>query len=278
MVLLFFAFPCAQSSGLQNSTKTFTPVVEMSSKDWEDPVEMERVWQAALVRIPNGEGKYLSSTIEALHRQEITITTTYPTVIYLHGCSGVWKGTYTRINILAKHGYAVIAPVSFARKKYPQSCDPATHQANMYRGTLRMCQYDAGYAIEKAKALSWVDSNNVFLVGLSQGGITTATFSSITENASVNARVIEGWTCNAGWNEYKGIHAPKSEPVLTLVGAIDPWFQNSWTRGDCEDSLNKENDSQSIVYKDGYLSQQHELLESKAVQATVLQFLQSHIK
>ena len=70
---------------------------------------MERVWQAALVRIPNGEGKYLSSTIEALHRQEITITTTYPTVIYLHGCSGVWKGTYTRINILAKHGYAVIA-------------------------------------------------------------------------------------------------------------------------------------------------------------------------
>lgn len=94
----------------------------------------------------------------------------------------------------------------------------------------------------------------------------------------MNARVIEGWTCNAGWNEYKGIHAPKSEPVLTLVGANDPWFQNSWTRGDCEDSLNKENDSQSIVYKDGYLSQQHELLESKAVQATVLQFLQSHIK
>ncbi len=37
----------------------------------------------------------------------------------------------------------------------------------MYRGTLRMRQYDAGYAIEKAKALSWVDSNNVFLVGLS---------------------------------------------------------------------------------------------------------------
>ena len=148
----------------------------------------------------------------------------------------------------------------------------------MYRGTLRMRQYDAGYAIEKAKALSWVDSNNMFLVGLSQGGITTATFSSITENASVNARVIEGWTCNAGWNEYKGIHAPKSEPVLTLVGANDPWFQNSWTRGDCEDSLNKENDSQSIVYKDGYLSQQHELLESKAVQATVLKFLQSHIK
>ncbi|MGI9227966.1 MAG: dienelactone hydrolase family protein, partial [Gammaproteobacteria bacterium] len=221
----------------------------MSHKDWGDPVEIERAWKAALVRIPNAEDKYIATTIDGLSDKKIKMIQGYPTVIYLHGCSGVTEGTYARINFLATNGYAVIAPISLARKKYPKSCDPAQKVAGLYRGTLKMRQHDAGYAIAKAKTLSWVDPNNVFLMGFSQGGITTATFRSKSKLASVNARVIEGWTCNAGWHEYKGIKAPKSEPVLSLVGANDPWFQSSWTRGDCSSSLNKRNGSKSIVYK-----------------------------
>jgi len=41
----------------------------------------------------------------------------------------------------------------------------------MYHGTPRIRQYDAGYTLERAKELSWVDSNNVFLMGLSQDGV-----------------------------------------------------------------------------------------------------------
>lgn len=61
-------------------------------------------------------------------------------------------------------------------------------------------------------------------------GSTTTTFSSKSENASMNASVIEAWICNAGRNEYKDINAPKSGPVLTLIVTNDPWFQNPWTR------------------------------------------------
>ena len=267
----------AFSSGTGNSNRKFTPVNEMSRKDWSDPTEMERAWQAALVRIPNGKGKYIRTKMNKLNEKKLKTIQGYPTVIYLHGCAGVWEGTYTRINFLARNGFAVIAPVSFARKKYPKSCDPQQHVGGYYRGTLKIRQNDAGYAISKSKTLSWVDPNNVFLMGLSQGGITTATFSSKSKLASVNARVVEGWTCNAGWDEYKGIRAPKSEPVLTLVGDKDPWFQNSWTRGNCKSSLNKLNGSKSIVYTDGNLSYRHELLENKDVQETVLEFLQTHI-
>lgn len=115
-------------------------------------------------------------------------------------------------------------------------------------------------------------------MGLSEGGITTATFNSKDENRSVNARVVEGWTCTSTWNEYQGIKAPKSQPVLTLLGSNDPWFQNANTNGECTQYLNNRNGSRSVVYGEGNLSYRHELFEDKSVQQTVFDFLKSHIK
>ena len=267
----------AVSTGLHNSSRTFTPVSEMNRADWNDPVEMERVWQAALVRIPKPGGKYLATTIKELHAHNLRGDGKLPAVIYLHGCSGIWEGTHMRIDFLAANGYAVIAPPSMARKKYPKSCEPEQLQGGLYRGTLRIRQYDAGYAIEKAKSLPWVDADRIFLMGLSEGGITVATFRSNSGDASVRARVIEGWTCQAGWREYRGIKAPEGEPVLTLLGANDPWFQNPYTGGECTGFVKKRNDgSKSVVYTQEDLSHKHGLLEDARVRAEVLNFLHAH--
>ena len=263
-------------TGLHNSAKVFTPVSEMNRSDWGDPAELERTWQAARVRIPKPGGGYIRTTVKELNSVSYAIAGAWPTVIYLHGCTGVWSGTYARIDFLARNGYAVIAPVSFAREKYPKSCNPERHQAGFYRSTLLMRQNDAGYAIAKAKAFPWVDDDNVFLMGLSQGGLTTATFFSTSPAKAVRARIVEGWTCRAGWVEYKGINAPDSEPVLTLVGSKDPWYQNVWTKGDCTESINPSNGSRSVVYSTGYLSTRHALLEYKEVRETVLEFLEQH--
>ena len=275
--ILLLAFFNTGWAGTHNSNKDFTPPWEMSESDWSNPAEMERAWQGALVRIPLSKERFLKTTMSDLNGQTISPRKKFPTVIYLHGCSGVWAGTTRRIDFLAENGFAVIAPVSFARGKYPKSCDVNTHRSSLYRPTLRIRQFDAGYAVKKAKTLSWVDANNVFLMGLSEGGITTATFSSDDPKASLKARVVEGWTCHAGWQEYKGINAPKNEPVLTLVGVNDPWFQNRWTKGNCEKYLDKSNGSQSVVYTSGSLSYKHELLESRQAQQAVLEFLNRHI-
>jgi len=261
-----------------NSGKKFTAASDMSSKDWNDPQELERVWQNSLLRIPSEEGKYASLQVSDMAKMRFSNQNKFPTVVYMHGCSGVWPGTIRRINFLARNGFAVVAPPSFARKKYPRSCDEYRHKGGLYRDTIKMRQNDAGYAIEKAKQLPWVDKNNVFLMGLSQGGITTATFYSKQDVHSVNARVIEGWTCTSAWREYKGLRAPKTQPVLSLLGSKDPWFQNPYTNGECTGFLNKKNGSKSVVYKKGALSYQHELLENTDVQNTVLQFLQQHIQ
>jgi len=283
VALVFFgATACAQSSNSYkqygNGGKKFTHVTKISRKDWDDPSELERVWKASLVRIPSESNEYIQTNIAEITATSLNVTKKYPTVIYMHGCSGMWAGTIRRINFLAANGFAVIAPPSFARESYPRSCDVYLHQGGLYRDTIKMRQNDAGNTIENAKKLPWVDANNIFLMGLSEGGIATATFRSESVNASVNARVVEGWTCNSAWDEYKGINAPKTEPVLTLLGSKDPWFQNSYTNGECTNYLNKNNGSKSVVYRNGNLSYQHELLEDNEVKKIVVDFLQSHIK
>ncbi len=277
LLALTFIFPqLVFGNSVGNHNKVFTPASKMSESDWLDASELKRTWEAALVRIPRLNGSYSSYTMNNVPKHSTKISRTFPTIIYLHGCAGVWAGTHIRLNFLAKSGYAVIAPVSFARAKYPQSCDSASAKGGMYRGTLSMRQNDAGYAISNAKKLKWVDKNNIFLMGHSQGGITTATFKSKDEAKSVNARVIEGWTCHAGWAEYKGINAPANEPVLALVAKNDPWFQNAWNRGNCGVYMNKHNGSRSIVLSEGVLNARHELLEDRNLQKKVLEFLQKN--
>ncbi len=273
---------CAQGSSssyghLGNIGKKFTEVSKMSSKDWDDPQELERVWQASFVRIPTEGGKPIKSTIARLDENSLVGIKKLPTVIYLHGCSGFWPGTIRRLDYLAENGFAVIAPPSFARKKYTQSCDIYRHVGGFYRDTIKIRQNDAGNTIEKAKQLPWVDENNVFLLGLSEGGITTATFSAKNNKQFVNARVVEGWTCNASWKEYHGVNAPKTEPVLTLLGSKDPWFQNSYTDGECTDLLDQANGSKSIVYREGKLSYIHELLDHEEAKKAVIDFLHKHL-
>ena len=262
--------------GLHNGSKAFTASAELRASDWSDPAEMERAWQAALVRIPKAGGGFLSTTVADLGEAGSPPQGVWPTVVYMHGCAGIWPGTLTRINFLARNGYAVVAPASFARLKYPRSCRTETHEGGLYRPILAMRQNDAGHAIAGAKALPWVDSENVFLMGLSEGGITTATFAGSGPQHAVRARVVEGWTCQSGWPEQAGINAPQTEPVLTLVGAKDPWFQNPWNQGTCRPFLDGLNGSRSVAYDSGHLQSRHELLEDAGVQQTVLDFLQAH--
>jgi len=260
---------------LDNLTKQFTPSSEISSTDWSSSDELHRTWQAALVRIPKQDQVY-AGQISDLPLEALPVKEKLPTVIYLHGCSGFWWGTYIRLDFFAGNGFAVIAPASFARTKYPKSCDPEKKRAGLYRETLKMRQYDALNAIKNAKQLDWVDARNIFLVGFSEGGITSATVSTGLDSG-VNARVIEGWTCHAEWSEYRGINASSSEPVLSLVADQDPWFQDAWARGSCGAYMNSDNGSRSVVYRTGPLMSKHNLLDNPDVQSLILEFLQAYM-
>ncbi len=113
-------------------------------------------------------------------------------------------------------------------------------------------------------------------MGLSQGGVTTATLKE--EGRPVNARIIEGWGCHAGWTEYKGLNAAPGQPVLALVAANDPWFRADYLQGDCGAFMDDADasGSRSVVFREGPLQYKHALLESADVQAIVRDFLARH--
>ncbi len=267
----------SQDSGLHNSSKSFSAPADLSWKDYDDPLELDRTWRAAIVRVPAGTGQSKQVTTDDLRQQTTGIRQKLPTVIYLHGCSGIWPGTHKRMKFLSDNGFLVIAPASLARKTYPRSCNVKTHEGGLFRGALALRRRDAGYAIEMARKISIVDDRNIVLMGFSEGAAAAATFEARNEQQLVRARVFEGWTCNAPWSDYRGINAPESEPVLTLVSEGDPWYQNQWTKGDCTRFLNANNGSKSIVYRDGVLADKHGLLEYKSVQKDVLDFLRDRL-
>ena len=133
---------------------------------------------------------------------------------------------------------------------------------------------DAENTILRAKELDWTDNSNIFLVGLSEGGITAATYYPKNVDSSVNGRVIEGWTCNAGWEEYKGLNTPYNEPVLSLVAKYDPWFQAEYLKGHCGQFMNSNPLNKSLIVDDGtQLSKGHGLMHDSEIKKITLEFL-----
>lgn len=263
----------AQPAGLGNGGKVFTAIQDMTGAEATDQAEIRRSWQSALVRVPTKGQRSKKTTIAELKRDLTDSEIRFPTVIYLHGCSGLWGGSLRRMKLLADKGFLVIAPASFARQKYPKSCDPRTFQGGLYRDTLKMRQQDAGFAIAQARALPFVQKDAVVLMGFSEGAITTATFRAKNSNQRVAARVIEGWTCHSSWPEYHGINAPNREPVLAMVARDDPWFLAPWNRGDCTKALSKRNGSLSIVYGAPNMANRHGLLELTKPKRDLFAFL-----
>ena len=244
---------------------------ELSPAAAED-ADLLRTWQRASVIVPVEAG-LIRGWIDDIDERLPATLPPRPTVIYLHGCAGPGRISHDAARLLAEAGYAVIMPDSFAREHKPKSCDPARLVGGFHRGVLGWRQAEANQAIREARRRAWVDADNVFLWGFSEGGTTAAT---VTGEA-VNARIVEGWTCHAGWGEYRGLDAPAAEPVLALLGAEDPWFRPAWLRGDCGAFMEGRDESVSIVYaRPSFLATKHHLSWHPDVQALILEFLARH--
>lgn len=239
----------------------------------DDPAELERTWQAARVYLPGApHGRVLR--IDELDTPESAPTAArYPTVVYMHGCAGINYIAHETGAFLAEAGYAVIMPDSFARADKPKSCDPVTLEAGMHRAVLGWRHAEAMHAISSVRGLPWVNGDALFLMGLSEGGITVATL----PTAGVRARIVEGWTCHAGWPEYHGLSAPADEPVLSLVGSDDPWFHLPVLQGECGAFMSSDAASRSIVYRPPHaLADDHYVSWHADARAAILDFLELH--
>ena len=236
--------------------------------------ELQRAWRSARVRLPQDDGGVTEARyVDLTQTPPDTVSNSLPAVVYLHGCNGFWSGTNRRIDWLASLGFVVVAPASTAREFYPQSCNVDTAEAGLFRPTLQMRWADAKEAIRQLRELPWINQEKIFLYGFSEGGVTTATLDTSDKNLNVAGRVIEAWVCEAPWQEYTGLNAPESEPVLAIVADNDPWYQASFFDGDCGSYISNTNGSQSEVINYPPWVDSHALFEAPEIGEIIRNFL-----
>ncbi len=139
-----------------------------------------------------------------------------PTVVFAHGCTGLGRGNLRYMRQLARAGYAVIAPDSFARRYRPETCNPSQHRGIKgapHRRVNQMRQEEIHHAAYRVRRIPWVDQKNLFLMGHSQGGTAAASY----EGDEFNAHVISGSVC------WRGVRSPRGTPILALYSEDDPW-------------------------------------------------------
>lgn len=232
--------------------------------------DLARTWAAALVFLPmiaDGQGQRL----ESIDPAALTAAArTSPVMVHAHGCAGIDEVSTHVGRALASRGWLVVQPDSFARRHKPQSCDPLRNTGGLHRAVLGWRRAEIAHALDRLAELGAADSRQVVLMGFSEGAIAVATFT----GRPVAARIIEGWTCHAGWPEYRGLAAAPNEPVLSLAGANDPWFTDPAPRGDCGAFMGQRQDSQSIVFdRPSPLHSQHWLSHDHRALGAILDFL-----
>ena len=242
------------------------------SRQATEPTELQRTWDAAKVYIPGKDGNTIQLTGKELDKGSFVADAdkAWPTIVYMHGCSGIDILSHSTALMLTAKGFAVVQPDSYARKNKPASCKPALYLGGLHRGVLPWRHAEVTNTIQRLRTMPWVDGSRLYLMGLSEGAITTATYS----GEPVTARITEGWTCNAGWHEYRGLAAPESEKVLSLLGVDDPWFLSPELRGNCGQFMHK-NGSKLVLFKSPHiLKDYHYLLWHPSAQRELFSFLE----
>ena len=185
------------------------------------PEELQRTWDAAHVQVLHNDiyvfGR-LSAPINQQKLAKLPSDLRFPTVIYLHGCAGLdWGNISNTTGALIKQGFALIAPDSFALSNRTQTCGMGM------RGTFQIRAAEAQYAAARARDLPWVDADNLFLIGHSEGGAGVAAYG----GTQFNALVISGFACNDGiWSGLPTLAvAAKQDRLINPTREVCPTAQ-----------------------------------------------------
>ena len=200
-------------------------------------------WQKAYVAYPGGDrARRLSDeTMSRLLDSERK----YPVVLYLHGCTGIGNRELRFGQQLADKGFVFVAPDSMARSFRPLQCDPKhrTGGQNLFIFDFRMTELS--FTLNRLINTAWVDPDNMFLMGGSEGAVAAALY----RGNEFRARVLFQWTCHGG-PLVGGIAAPIDEPILAIVNGGDPWYDELHTfgqSGHCGRFFGDRKNSESVV-------------------------------
>ena len=176
-----------------------------------------------------------------------------PAVLVLHGCSGFSHGTTEYRRFFIGSGYAIFEPNSYARpgKRCGEGFWDVSFQQRME---------ELEYALIEIRKLDWVDQQQVYLMGISEGGRVVAQWA----GKGFAGHIIIAAPCDSERGAVPA--APIEVPVLAVVGEKDDWAYSSRCRTNTHAPGSK-----SVVIKDAG----HGIPEMPEVGKAVAEFLQA---
>ena len=185
---------------------------------------MKGTYKHAYVGFPKGFGgikKAFYGTFREFNKKypNITMDTVYPTLLYMHGSSGLYKGDIYRKFIVEELGFIFFAPDSYRIKNRPTYQSPTSLKKYMKVHKVRTAEIHYNY--KKLVKLDFVDRDNIFLMGNSEGGLATAIF----ESNRFKGRIVTAFSCESSYfyNNFK-LGSKKDEPFLNIIGTHDEFF------------------------------------------------------
>lgn len=190
-------------------------------------VEVEKSWEKAVVFEPE--------TAQRASIGALSLDKRFPVLVFLHGCTGLYpdhpSDHFSWAELVAKEGFVVVMPDSFARPGRIPNCVPGKPgEAGRFRQADNYRQDEIAFALSNLNSVSWADPKNLFLMGHSEGAIATAT----TRHPGFRGLIISGWTCTHSKNpRYDGIFSPKEVPALAIAFKDDPFRKGRPQEGRC---------------------------------------------
>lgn len=148
----------------------------------------------------------------------------FQTLLYMHGSSGLYKGDVYRKYIVEELGFIFFAPNSYKIHNRPTYKSPT--KASAYRKVHKVRIAEIDYNHKKLRKLDFVDNNNIFLMGNSEGGLAVA----IYKASSFKGRIVTAFSCESSYF-YKNfkLGSKKDKPFLNIIGTHDEFFAKGTT-------------------------------------------------
>ena len=213
-----------------------------------------KTWENGYVFAPGfviGEfiyGKMGSSTVQS-RLNELPDNVRFPLIIFLHDAAGVTGNEYPLLKALEIQNFAMVLPDSYARTDRQIDCEWRSQNLKncaMSPDVYLSRRSELIHAVRAVRRLSWVDQDNVFLMGSGEGGAAVALWG---DEVDVSGYIIANWTCTAPaelpW--FDGLRTPSNRPALALTTTGNRWADIPGWDGNCADKANADADVKALV-------------------------------
>ena len=173
----------------------------------------------------------------------------YPLIVFLHDAGGITGKSNRLLKALEVENFAMVLPDSYARTNRQFDCEGKVHNPEncaMSPDVYLFRRSELIHSVRATRRLSWVDQDNVFLVGLGEGGVAVALWG---DEVDVSGYVIANWTCTAPaelpW--FDGLRTPSNRPTLVLTTSGNRWADMPGWDGNCAEKANADADVEALV-------------------------------